>query len=67
MTSTARVSLGNVEVTVAGVRAMMTSEAVHRREWIELWFGARCPYYDSSCIVCKMWRNQDEFERTVKV
>lgn len=54
-----------VEFTIAGVGAMMNGESMRRREWIEQWFGPRCPDYDSSCIICKMWRNQDQFDNLV--
>ena len=60
-----QVIIGEVELTGAGVSAMMQGESMRRREWLEQWFGPQCPDYDSSCIVCKMWRNQDQFEKLV--
>ena len=62
-----QVSIGEVEFTAAGFSAMIKGESMRRREWLEQWYGPRCPDYCSSCIVCKIWRNQDQFEKLVNL
>jgi hypothetical protein len=56
-----QVVVEHVEFTAAGVSAALQLEVTKRREWVTTWFGVRCDDYSESCIICRMWANQDEF------
>lgn len=41
-------------------------EIKRRREWLTKWFGEKCPEFEESCIVCQLWKSQDDFEEIVR-
>lgn len=53
----------NLEYSGEYVDSMTEQEVHRRREWITEWFGERCEEFESTCVVCQMWKNQDQFER----
>lgn len=42
-------------------------EVTRRRDWTLDWFGERCDDYDPDCPVCRQWRLQDEWEKSISL
>jgi hypothetical protein len=42
------------------------AELERRRIWITKWYGEKCDDYCSLCIICRIWKNFEEFEEDVK-
>ena len=59
------VTVGEIEITEAGMKAVFNSDMQRRREFVRVWFGDRCSDFESTCIVCRMWANQDAFEKMI--
>jgi len=57
------VTLKDWEFSGEYVDSMIEAEIQRRRDWITEWFGQRCDVFEPSCIVCRMWKNQDQFEK----
>lgn len=60
------VTLKSWEVSGKYIDCMLETEMKNRREWIAEWFGPRCEVFEPSCIVCRLWKNQDQFERAAR-
>ena len=45
------------------VDSMVASEIERRRSWVREWFGDRCDTFEAHCMICRVWADQDRFER----
>jgi hypothetical protein len=42
---------------------IMNREMVRRREFLQEHYGERCRSHDPRCCLCRVWKNQDEWEK----
>lgn len=47
------------------IQAADREEAARRRGWLLENFEGRCDDYDPDCPVCRQWRLQDEWEKSI--
>ena len=59
------VTASGIRYTAAGVDGVIRGEIADRRLWLTEWYGERCPDFYETCIICRVWRNQDDFEKLV--
>jgi len=46
---------------------LLKREIQHRREWLTKNYGVKCLDYEQSCVLCRLWKNQEEFEIIIDV
>ena len=46
---------------------VLSTEVEFRRKWLQEYYGDKCLDYYEGCIVCRLWKNQEDFEAIIDV
>lgn len=45
----------------------LNKEIHGRRKWLTENYGVKCLDYEQGCVLCRLWKNQEEFEIIIDV